>query len=183
MQKIFDFFLDWKVKLGILAFVLLSAFAWHKVQVKEAVENATTVATIETRQRVQNYYETRIKKAKEDADKAQSDLKASFDTQTKEKDAKHKSAIAKYDRLVNSLSNRPPRPESSGSKYGLSVSPGTEQSFGFMDGSGLSRLDAQLLARFALRTEGLKNELLACYSQYDTARETLDKFKEAHKQP
>ena len=183
MQKIFDFFLDWKVKLGILAFVILSAFVWHKVQVKEAVDNATTVATIETRQRVQNYYETRIKKAKEDADKAQSDLKASFDTQTKEKDAKYKTLDSKYRTLLGSVSNRPNRPESTSSKYGLTLPSRNEESTLYVDGSRLYQADARFLAGYAVRTEGLKIELQSCYAQYDAAKKAIDDFQEAHKQP
>ena len=183
MQRIFDFFLDWKVKLGILAFVVLSAFAWHKVEVKQAADEAALVATLETRQRVQNYYETRIKKAKEDADKAQSDLKASFDTQAKEKDAKFKTLDSKYRTLLSGVSNRPNRPESTSSKYSLTIPPGDKESTSYVDGSGLYRIDAEFLIRYSTRTEGLKIELQSCYAQYDAAKKAIDDFQEAHKQP
>ena len=175
MQMIIDFFLDWKVKLTILVLVVFAAFSWHTVKVKEAV----TLAHVEVTARMTRYYSTKIEKLMNDSANTQKELNAKYDTQLKEKDAKHKSTIAKYNATIDSLRNRPERPSTS-SSYGLSLPPGTKESSLYVDGSRLYYNDARFLGWYAARTEGLKIELQSCYSAYDTARDTLEKFKREH---
>ena len=170
MKAVLNFFLDWKVKLAALVFACILAYSWHTVQ----VHNAVSVAKVQTQTEVAAIYNKRIENLKKESDKAQSELKATLDTQLKEKDAKLKSLNTKYVAAVNSLSNRPERPSS---KYGLSLPSSDAKSTGFVDGSGLWRSDAIFLTRLATRTEGLKIELQACYKQYDTARDKLEEFK------
>ena len=168
--------INWQVKVAIVIVVLSSAFAWHKIDVSHQVEKAK----FEVKTEMQEHYNTRIAKLKEDSDKAQKVLKASFDTQLKDKNEKLKVTDSKYRNLLSSMSDRPERPSSI---YGLSLPPRDDKSISFVDGSRLYRDDAELLIRFATRTEGLKIELQACYKQYDEAKRILDDFKEAHKTP
>lgn len=153
------------------------AYSWHTVRVHNAVEIAKVELTI----KLQKDQDKAVRELEIESDSTQKELKAKFDTQLKEKDAKYKTLNSKYSTLANSLSNRPDRDSSS--KYGLSLPTGNAESTEFVDGSGLYRVDAQLLARYALRTEGLKVELQACYKQYNTARKVLDDFKESHQKP
>lgn len=176
MKDILNFFLDWKVKLAALIFACILAFSWHTV----TVHNAVSVAKVEVQLEMKKIQEVKIDQLKKDSDKAQSNLKDTFDTQLKERDAKYKNLNSKYSNLANSLSNRPERPSSS---YGLSLPTGNAESTGYVDGSRLLREDASFLAGFAARTEGLKTELQSCYKQYDLAKKTLDDFKEAHSKP
>ena len=176
MKDILNFFLDWKVKLAALIFACIIAFSWHTV----TVHNAVSVAKVEVQLEMKKIQEAKIDQLKKDSDKAQSSLKDTFDTQLKERDAKYKKLDTKYSNLVNSVSNRPDRP-SSGS--GISVNPRDSESLLYVDGSRLYRMDAQLLAGFAVRTEGLKIALEGCYADYDAVKKVLDDFKKAHQTP
>ena len=174
ISQILSFFSNWQVKVAIVFIVFTSAFAWHKIDVSHQVEKAR----YEVRTEIQQRYNARIDKLKEDSNNTQKAMKESFDTQLKEKNEKIKVADSKYRNLLSSLSDRPERPSSS---YGLSLPPRDAKSSFYMDARGLYRDDAEFLSRFATRTEGLKIELLACYKQYDEAKRILDEFKEAHK--
>lgn len=170
MKAVLDFFLDWKVKLAALIFACILAYSWHTVQ----VHNAVSVAKVQTQTEVAAIYNKRIENLKKESDKAQSELKATLDTQLKEKDAKIKRANSERDAALHSLRNRESRP---GSKYGLSVPASNGESGQFVDGTRLYYDDSRFLVWLATRTEGLKIELQACYKQYDTARDKLEEFK------
>ena len=165
MNKILSFFLDWKVKLAIVLFILAGLFTYHKVLVHEAVTEA--ISEIHTQQVKENF---RLKERSLDAKIA---LQESFDKIQKEKDVKIKSLNSRVASLTNSLQSRPSRAESSrvldDSKVGEVRPEGT--------GLGLHREDSIFLSREAARAELIKQELLTCYRSYDTAKETLDKFK------
>lgn len=181
-MTISSFFLDWKVKLVGFVLLLVLAFSWHKVEVTKQVEAAKYEVKEQTKGEIERKLAEQKKTLKKEADDTQKALEATYDNQLKEKDETYKRINVKYSALLNSLSNHPTRPVQppSDGKYGLSIPPRTEQSFGFMDGSGLSYVDARLLAGFALRTEGLKVELQSCYKAYDSARDTLERFKSEH---
>lgn len=174
MKDVLSFFLDWKVKLAAFFFFCIMAYSWHTVRVHNAVEIAKVELTI----KLQKDQDKAVRELEIESDSTQKELKAKFDTQLKEKDAKYKTLNSKYSTLANSLSNRPDRDSSS--KYGLSLPTGDRESPVFVDGSGLYRADAAFLIRYAVRTEGLKLELQACYKAYDTARDILERFKSEH---
>ena len=174
ISKVLSFFSNWQVKVAIVFIVITSAFAWYKIDVSHQVEKAR----YEVRTEIQQRYNARIDKLKEDSNNTQKVMKESFDTQLKEKNEKLKVADSKYRNLLSGLSDRPERPSSS---YGLSLPPRDAKSSVYVDARGLYRDDAEFLSRFAARTEGLKIELLACYKQYDEAKRILDEFKEDHK--
>lgn len=176
MKAVLDFFLDWKVKLSALIFACILAYSWHTV----TVHNAVSVAKVQTQIEVAAIYNKRIDNLKKESDKAQFELKATLDTQLKDKDAQFKTLNTKYNNLANSLLNRPERPSS---QYGLSIPSSNKASTPYVDGSKLYRSDGTFLIRLAARTEGLKIELQSCYKQYDLAKKTLDDFKEAHSKP
>ena len=173
MNTLLSFFLNSKVKLLILAIVLTSLFAWHKVLVHEAVTEA--VAEVELNISKENF------KLKERSLNAQIELQQSFDNIQKDKDAKIKTLNARVASLTRSLQERPNRPEPSG----VSNDSRVEESTGYVAADRLYRDDAAVAIWFATRTEGLKVELQSCYRSYDKAKETLDKFKEenASKKP
>lgn len=165
MNTLLSFFLNSKVKLLILAIVLVSLFAWHRVLVHEAVTEA--VAELELNISKENF------KLKERSLNAQIELQQSFDNIQKNKDAKIKNLNARVAFLTRSLQERPNRPEPSG----VPVNPGVEESSGYVAADRLYRDDAAVAIWFATRTEGLKLELQSCYKSYDAAKEALDRYK------
>jgi len=164
-EEILSFLLDWKVKLAIILVVLTGLFAYHKVIVHEAV--ATAVAEIHIQQSKENI------KLRERSLNTQIALQESFDKIQKDKNDKIKSLNSRVATLTASLQSRPSRTESSG----VSDNPGTQEVRQGATGAQLYREDGVVLAREAARAELIKEELLACYKSYDTAKETLDKFK------
>ena len=161
MNSIISFFLDWKVKLAIVLFVLAGAFTYHKFLVHEAVQEA--VAEIQTQQTKENF---RLKERSLDTKIA---LQESFDKIQKEKDAKIISLNSRVASLTLSLQQRPSRAESSGvsddSKAGEVRPEGT--------GLGLYRQDGLFLAREAARADALRIALGQCQTQYNAARDAL----------
>ena len=155
----------WQVKLLILALVLISLFAWHKVLVHEAVTEA--VAEVELNISKENF------RLKERSLNAQIELQQSFDNIQKDKDAKIKNLNARVASLTRSLQERPSRPESSG----VSNDSRVEETKQGATGSQLYREDGLVLIREAARAELIKEELLGCYKSYDAAKEALDRYK------
>lgn len=181
-MTISSFFLDWKVKLVGFVILLVLAFSWHKVEVTKQVEAAKYEVKEQTKGEIERKLSEQKKTLKKEADDTQKALEATYDKQLKEKDAKFKNLTARYDTISKRLSERPDRPvqPTASSKYGLSVPPSTKESTGYVDGSGLFRIDGQFLVRYAVRTEGLKLELQGCYAAYDEAKRVLDEFKDKH---
>ncbi len=165
MNTLLSFFLNSKVKLLILAIVLVSLFAWHKVLVHEAVTEA--VAEVELNISKENF------KLKERSLNAQIELQQSFDNIQKDKDAKIKNLNARVASLTRSLQERPNRPEPSG----VSNDSRVEETKQGATGSQLYREDGIFLAREATRAELIKEELQTCYKSYDAAKEALDRYK------
>ncbi len=165
MNTLLSFFLNSKVKLLILAIVLISLFAWHKVLVHEAATEA--VAEFELNISKENF------KLKERSLNAQIELQQSFDNIQKDKNAKIKNLNARVASLTRSLQERTSRPESSGVPDNSRI----EESKPGATGAGLYREDSQFLLGEAARAEVIKEELLGCYKSYDAAKEALDKYK------
>lgn len=87
-------------------------------------------------------------------------------------EAKKQTVNDHYARDVASLQHRPGR--SSGSSES-ETSVNSESQTG-VTGARLAREDAEFLTRFASDTEELKLGLIQCYSDYDSGKETIDKF-------
>ena len=155
----------WKVKLVILSIVLISLFAWHKVEVNKAVTEAVT--EIQLNLAKENF------KLKERSLNAQIALQESFDNIQKDKDAKIKNLNARVASLTRSLQERPNRPDSSG----VSNDSRVEESKPGSTGVGLYREDSEFLLGEAARAEMIKEELQTCYKSYDAAKEVLDRYK------
>jgi len=165
IKDMLSFFVDWKVKLAIVLFVLAGLFTYHKVIVHEAVTEA--ISDIQTQQVKENF------KLKERSLNTQIALQEYFDKIQKDKDEKLKSLNSRVASLTLSLQQRPSRAEPSG----VSDNPGNEETRQGSTGAELYREDSEFLLREATRAELIKEELLTCYRRYDTAKETLDKFK------
>lgn len=155
----------WKVKLVILSIVLISLFAWHKVEVNKAVTEAVT--EIQLNLAKENF------RLKERSLNSQIALQESFDNIQKDKDAKIKNLNARVASLTRSLQERPNRPDSSG----VSNDSRVEESKPGSTGVGLYREDSEFLLGEAARAEMIKEELQTCYKSYDTAKEVLDRYK------
>ena len=165
VNTLLSFFLNSKVKLLILTIVLVSLFAYHKVEVNKAVTAA--VAEVELNISKENF------KLKERSLNAQIELQQSFDNIQKDKDAKIKNLNARVASLTRSLQERPSRPEPSRVPDNSRV----EEDKQGATGAQLYREDGLVLIREAARAELIKEELLGCYKSYDAAKEALDKYK------
>lgn len=166
MIQILSLFSSWKVKLAVIAVIILGLYFWHRSEVKIAVNQA--VQEIKYESAKENF------KLQENALNSKIALQDNFDKIQKDKDAKIKTLNADVSNLRNSLRNRPYRTEGSD----LSRDTRTEESTTGATGLRLYRSDAEVLVWFAGETTELQTELKACYASYDKARETLKKFKD-----
>lgn len=164
-MSVISFLGGWQVKLVILTVVIISLFAWHRIEVNRAVTEA--VAEIQLNLAKENF---RLKERSLDAQIA---LQESFDKIQKDKDAKIKNLNARVASLARSLSERPNRPKPSG----ISNDSGVEEGSGYVAADRLYRDDAAVAIWFATRTEGLKIELQTCYNNYETVKQALENFK------
>ena len=155
----------WQVKLVVLITIIISLFAYHKIQINKAVTEAVT--EIELNLAKENF------RLKERSLNAQIALQESFDNIQKDKDAKIKNLNARVASLTRSLQERPNRPESSR----ISNDSRVEETKQGATGAQLYREDGIFLVREAARAELIKEELLTCYKSYDTAKDALDTYK------
>lgn len=165
LGSLIEMFGGWQVKLAIVAIVLISLFAWHKVLVHEAVTEATNELKLEYAQQVFRQVEI----AKDESIKLK---------QEKEKaDAEYKknlaSANARYKRLSEWVRGLPKYPSGSDNPGDT----GDAESRPDDIVGKLSRADGENLAQYGLTTETLRQGLLSCYRQYDTVKEKLDKLR------
>lgn len=164
-MSIVDLLGGWQTKLVIMAIVLISLFAWHKVLVHEAVTEATNNLKLEYAQQVFRQVEI----AKDESIKLKQE-KEKADVEYKKNLA---SANARYRKLSDWVSNLPKY--SSGSDN--SGNSGDTESRPEDIIGKLSRADGENLAQYGLTTETLRQGLLSCYKQYDTVKEKLDKLR------
>jgi len=155
--------------IGIVVIVLGLIF-WHTTETKLKVQAAQSAVRLELVQQ----YNKQTTELTAQSTKVQTELQAKVTTQQKEHNAKVHNLNLRITDLSNSLSDRPKRPSSDGNLPG-----GTQDgtSAKGATGAGLYQDDGAFLVRYAGYTEELKLNLLMCYKQYDTAKETLDKFK------
>jgi len=150
--------------------IVLGLIFWHTTDVKLKVQAAQSAVRLEMTQQ----YNKRATELKDASAKVQSELQAKVTTQQKEHNAKVHNLNLRVADLSNSLSNRPLRPSSDSSIPG-DTSNGTCTTG--CNGQGLYQDDAKFLVWYAGQAEELKEGLTQCYRQYDTVKETLEKFK------
>ena len=150
--------------------VSLGLLFWHSTDVKLKVQQAESAVRLEMTQQ----YNKHTTELKDSAVKTQTELQNTVTAQQKEHNAKVHNLNLRVADLSNSLSNRPLRP--SGDSGDTSSTPNGESPKG-ATGAGLYQDDGAFLARYAGQAEELKVNLLMCYKQYDTMKETLEKFK------
>ena len=165
LGAVINFFSRWQAKLIIVIIILASFFTYHRIEVNKAVNQATTELKLQYAKEVFRQVEI----AKDESIKLK---------QEKEKaDAEYKknlaSANARYNDLHRWLSNLPKHPSRSdnpGNSRDAENRP--EDIIG-----ELSRANGNDLAEYSLKTETLRLGLLACYAQYDSVKEKLDKLR------
>lgn len=165
------------MSLGSLPYKIMSVIlivggilVWHYYEIKIEVQAAESRVRLELTQQ----YNKRTIELKDQSIKAQTELQNTVTKQQKEHRDKIHSLNLRIDDLSNSLSNRPLRPFSDSS---IPDSTSNGACTTGCNGQGLYQDDARFLARYAGQAEELKVNLLMCYRQYDTVKETLDKFK------
>ena len=165
MNTLLSFFLNSKVKLLLLAFVLVSLFAYHKVEINKAVTHATNELKLEYSKEVFRQIEIARDesiKLKQEKEKADAEYKKNL-----------ASANARYNDLHRWLSNLPKHPSANDNTGNPRDTESRPQ-----DIIGeLSRTDGNDLAEYSLKTETLRLGLLVCYAQYDSVKEKLDKLR------
>ena len=168
MEQIIPY-LNW-IKAGLVVSVIAGLFFWHTTQVNLKVQQAESTVRLEMTQQ----YNKRTTELKDSAVKVQTELQSTVTTQQKEHNAKVHNLNLRVADLSNSLSNRPSRPPSDGS---IPDSTSNGACTTRCNGQGLYQDDAKFLGWYAGQAEELKVNLVMCYKQYDTVKETLDKFK------
>jgi len=150
--------------------VVLGLIFWHTAETKLKVQAAQSAVRLELVQQ----YNKQTTELNAQSTKVQSELQAKVTTQQKEHNAKVNNLNLRVADLSNSLSDRPLRPSGDSSIPG-DTSNGTCTAG--CNGQGLYQDDAKFLGWYAGKTEELKEGLVQCYRQYDTVKETLDKFR------
>ena len=150
--------------------ILGGLFFWHTTQVELKVQQAEANVRFELTQQ----YNKRTIELKDLSVKAQTELQNTVTKQQKEHRDKVHNLNLRIDDLSNSLSHRPGRPSSTSD---ISINPSNGTCTAGCNGQGLYQDDAKFLGWFAGQTEELKEGLVQCYRQYDTVKDTLDKFK------
>jgi len=151
--------------------ISLGLILWHTTDVKLKVSQAESAVRLEMTQQ----YNKRTTELKDSAVKTQTELQNTVTKQQKEHNAKVHSLNLRVADLSNGLSNRPLRP--TGNSSDTSSTTNGESPKG-ATGAGLYQDDAKFLGWYAGQAEELKEGLVQCYRQYDTVKDTLDKFRE-----
>ena len=166
MNTLLSFFLNSKVKLLILAVVLISLFAWHKVIVHEAVTEA--VAEVELQTQREKF------KLLDKANNESIRLKEQIAKNKQEKDRELQIANSKYNNLLAWVRNLPSQ-TSGGSSTG---NPGDSEAGREEVIAELRRRHAADLAKYSFDAEEVKIALQQCYRDYDAVKKARDGFIE-----
>lgn len=150
--------------------ILGGLFFWHTTQVELEVQQAEANVRFELTQQ----YTKRATELKDLSIKVQTELQNTVNKQQKEHRDKIHSLNLRIDDLSNSLSHRPGRPPSTSD---ISINPINGTCTAGCTGQGLFKDDAKFLGWFAGQAEELREGLVQCYRQYDSVKDTLDKFK------
>jgi hypothetical protein len=150
--------------------ILMGLFFWHTTQVNLKVQQAQSAVRFELTQE----YNKRTIELKDQSNKVQTELQSTVTKQQKEHNDKIHNLNLRITDLSNSLSHRPERPPGTSS---IPISPPNAACTTGCTGQGLYQDDAKFLGWFSGQAEELKEGLVQCYKQYDTVKETLNKFK------
>jgi len=148
----------------------LGLIFWHTTEIKLKVQAAQSAVRLELVQQ----YNKRAIELKDQSSKVQTELQITLTKQQKEHNDKIHNLNLRITDLSNSLSDRTKRPPSDGN---ISDSASNGTCTAGCTGQGLYQDDAKFLVWYAGQAEELKEGLVQCYKQYDTVKETLDKFK------
>ena len=155
--------------LGFLAgFIGLTsgAYFWYRGKINTAVKVAVTGVQLDIAKQSM--------KLQERATEATWKLEENVLVLRNKKDAEIKLANTKYDSLAKWVRDQP---KSSGNNNSVPGSASTTESAGRDSIGILYRQNASDLAEYAKDAETLRQELLACYSQYDLVKTDMDAFK------
>ena len=166
MNTLLSFFLKTKVKLLILAIVLVSLFAWHKVLVHEAVTEA--VAEVELQAQREKF------KLLDKANNESIILKEQIAKNKQEKDRELQIANTKYNNLLAWVRNLPSTTGSSDSTGDSGDSEARREEVI----AELRRRHASDLAKYSNNAEEVRIALQQCYRDYDAVKKARDKFIE-----
>ena len=166
MNTLLSFFLNSKVKLLILAIVLISLFAWHKVLVHEAVTEA--VAEVELQAQREKF------KLLDKANNESMRLKEQIAKNKQEKDRELQIANTKYNTLLAWVRNLPSTTGSSDSTGDSRDSEARREEVI----AELRRRHANDLAKYSNAAEEVRIALQQCYRDYDVVKKARDKFFE-----
>ena len=155
--------------LGLIAtFIGLTSgvYFWYRGKVNTAVKVAVTGLQLDIAKQSM--------KLQDRATEATWKLEENVLTLRKKKDAEIQIANAKYNTLAQWVRAQP---ASAGSNNSSANGASTTESAGRDSIGILYRQNASDLAEYAKDAETLRQELLACYSQYDLVKTDMDKFK------
>ena len=162
--------LGWQIKLVgfliVLSSVCSGAYVWHNQQIKLQVQKAVQELNLE--------HAKEITRLTTKASKVSLGLQQQVKEQQDDKQKQVTLLNAKYSDLLGWVRSQP------GSNTGTSNLPGSTSNAEVRseDVIGeLRRRHAIDLAGYASKTETLKLEVLACYRQYDTVKQALDKYR------
>ena len=155
--------LNWRILAAVMVAIFLAGTHWKVYHVgKNEVQSAWNDERLEL---------SRLSiKLQAATAKASATLQAETDKRNGELRAQINRIASERDRFANELRNRPERPTTGG----LPASAGNAEGSSGCTGSGLYRIDAEFLARFAADRAVLQAGLKACYAQYEDARNQLE---------
>ena len=157
--------MTWQTKLIALLLVIIGLFVWHKYEVNKAVVKTVQEQTL--------IYEKRVSDLTIKSLRVESELKDQISMITGDKNAQIKDIDRKYRIAIDSLRQRQERSTSSNSTTNSSNAESTKGT----TGAGLYREDAEFLIRFSRDTQELKEQLKACYAQYDIVYDSLNNYR------
>ena len=166
MNTLLSFFLNSKVKLLILAVVLVSLFAWHRVLVHEAVTEA--VAEVELQTQREKF------KLLDKANNESIRLKEQIAKNKQEKDRELQIANTKYNNLLAWVRNLPSTTGSSDSTGDSRDSEARREEVI----AELRRRHATDLAKYSFDAEEVRIALQQCYRDYEAVKKARDDFVE-----
>ena len=159
-------FLDprqWLLAIAFLGAVVVGVKFWEHRLVQRGYDEGYAKAS--------QVYKDRDALAKAEADTKTAKLQADVDKARKEKTNAIANLRAQLAADLGRVRQRPERPAN------LSEASGDGQTAGGCTATQLYREDAELALRESLRAETIRLDLLACYAQYDRARDEVSGAK------
>ena len=152
---------------AIFVLAAVGTYYWHEGVVQEAKDQIRIELSQEAKRQID---QLTIKSLR-----VESELKDQIRKVEDDKQIQKAIDADRINSLVASLRNRPERRTSEGNLPGDSCDCETPSG---STGAGLYKEDGIFLIGEASRAESIKQELISCYKQYDTVRNSLNNFKE-----